>query len=1734
MLIQFGLFAQTSCPNSVINGDFEAGNTGFTSGLAYNCDCADATVCVNANFGQKCRGWSTLGNHTSGGTKYLIVDGSSTGPVNVWATNVPVSPGDTYIFSFWVATAYVSRDLIFDLGMIVNGQTVRQFTVSQATPTWTQYSVTGICPVGLRSMPIAIRQMSAGSFRDFGIDDIYFACCDCKADYTTTYLDGCGKIQFNNTSVVPGGISYSWDFGDPASGMSNTSTEPNPIHQFSKCGTYNVCLTLKGEGCSSKICYTVDASDNTLPIIICPRNQTVNTNPGQCYYTGTLPQPSVSDNCDPSPEIICSLVTPNGSVLITPQTQFPKGENSIVCFARDKCGNLSRSCAYILTVRDNQAPKITCPISTSVTGTINAQGRCQAVVRNLSPTVTDNCSMLTITYAVGGATTATGSNDASGITFLEGVSTVTYTVVDMDGNKATCSFTVTVNPCCNPCENRDVVVRSPKGDSCCRVLDIRNDCKQNYFTKLELKLLTPGVIFGSHFTGGPSPSDWSNPVSTNTEIEWTHVSGYIPNGSIPGLINFCLDGIDQTSEIPQKVVLNWITPGTDVRDKVACSDTLIFECKQTNFPCIKVLEDRIVCKKDPQGNTYYQYTLTFKNSASPPHVATELVFSQIGSPPVTVLPNPVTFPPLLPNGTSTITTNIYGSGLNPGDKLCFEVRLHDALNPGNWYCFEADTVCIFIPECDSCKCGTFSDMSFRPAKGVMNIPVKCGDQLKFDCSSQFDLIISGSFMCRGANCNPPQPIVHWQLRQLPSGAVIDSGHINATPAFSLSLLNAYFVTSGSYELTFSANCNGKPCPPCKFIIVVTGCPCCRNLEVLTHNILKAVSITVDNSSCKATLKIGKLPECERIHLIDWGQGPPQYGPFVAGDKPMFTYSGSGTYIITYLAFEVNPVTGTLCNEKLFRDTIRLDCGRGYCLNNLVPNPSFEQYTVCPPGISPPFTASSWSLPTGGSSDYYNSCAPVASNVSTPINSFGNQTPRSGSGYAGFILRPTNLYREYLEVPLTTPLVAGNTYQVSFYVSLADQASWAIDKFGAYLSVGSVGPIVTAPVLPFVPQIMHPTGTFITDKTNWTQISGTYLATGGEDHLVIGNFYDNVATVPQTGQGGFYPGSYYYIDDVSVCASCVTPPCDSCCTDSLTFAALVNQGFTIDNIGCSVTVTAPQFDSCYSFSTPPILDGGFGLQVITDPSGSWTFNFTQSGVHQICVTVFDGCQSKKMCTTVRVNCDSCECGALDWATFLQINGGFSKPIRCGGNNIPALPVPCPKPGLDYLLHGNYRCIPDACGNDTVRWILDRPGALSDVPGVSTATYPHFDVIIPWSLCTIPGTYVLHISRKCGGKDCPCSFKFEIPPCPCPCDQLKGDLAAGFQTVGIQPLNSCKRNFRPFALCPRDIVTWTVNGVVVPGTTTGNSVKMITFNGPGTYLVCMTVLRTDANGQKCEGRFCQKVKVKCKPGGVNPNLTFCANDVIQNGDFTEGVETGHLDRGPRKPWTANVPINGQSFVFEVDSSGSGDAGHLILNGGRGSFASVWQQVNLVPNVFTTIEFDYKNYLGKSSPVGTFIEFRLEPDSISGGPSQVLYQHMISDTSAAWTNVLVSVKTSPNPDFKYLFICVQNDDDALQSLVGIDNLSMCSSSVSDAKHLSALKPIRIFPNPNPGSFNVELPQAATAGTTLRVTDLAGRLVLEKPTQTGNVLQTVEAENLAGGMYLLQVIEKGRIVGVEKFVKQ
>lgn len=214
--------------------------------------------------------------------------------------------------------------------------------------------------------------------------------------------------------------------------------------------------------------------------------------------------------------------------------------------------------------------------------------------------------------------------------------------------------------------------------------------------------------------------------------------------------------------------------------------------------------------------------------------------------------------------------------------------------------------------------------------------------------------------------------------------------------------------------------------------------------------------------------------------------------------------------------------------------------------NLVPNNSFESYVSCPTSFGQIYQAAPWDAPTTGTSDYMNACAPVSfPSVNVPQNQQGFQAALTGVGYAGIIpFSAAPDYREYVQAPLSSPLVASTPYLVRFYVSLADSSMIAIDRLGAYLSVGPVGPVPNYAPLAVTPQVESPANVPLANSSGWTLVSGVVIASGGENHIVIGSFHDDASTSTVPGPGTWPGGAYYYIDDVSV--ELVLPTEQACC------------------------------------------------------------------------------------------------------------------------------------------------------------------------------------------------------------------------------------------------------------------------------------------------------------------------------------------------------------------------------------------------------------------------------------------------------------------------------------------------------------------------------------------------------------------------------------------------------------
>jgi len=173
-LIAAGL-ASFASANLVVNGDFEAGNTGFTSSYTYvspgyNVLYPEGTYTVDTNAANNHNLFASFGDHTSGQGNYMIVNGSVNTGLDVYATVTVagLTAGSTYSLSAWVTNVYPDNPASLDFSVDSNN-------VGTISPvglgTWQQFSTTFVATGSTASISILdTNQIAHGN--DFGIDDI--------------------------------------------------------------------------------------------------------------------------------------------------------------------------------------------------------------------------------------------------------------------------------------------------------------------------------------------------------------------------------------------------------------------------------------------------------------------------------------------------------------------------------------------------------------------------------------------------------------------------------------------------------------------------------------------------------------------------------------------------------------------------------------------------------------------------------------------------------------------------------------------------------------------------------------------------------------------------------------------------------------------------------------------------------------------------------------------------------------------------------------------------------------------------------------------------------------------------------------------------------------------------------------------------------------------------------------------------------------------------------------------------------------------------------------------------------------------------------------------------------------------------------------------------------------------------------------------------------------------------
>ncbi|NRB33020.1 MAG: HYR domain-containing protein, partial [Rhizobiaceae bacterium] len=274
---------------------------------------------------------------------------------------------------------------------------------------------------------------------------------------------------------------------------------------FFDIGETTVTYTVTDGSSNTETCqFTVTLSDTTRPAIICASDVVRTASLGQCQAFAVVGAPTVqTDNCT-----VASILNDFNGGSANANDFYGVGTTVVTWIITDNSGN-TNNCTQNVTVNDTQDPTISCP--GNQTQNVNA-GNCTAVVNGLATTASDdNCPGPAITWAFTGATVSTGSNDASGEVFNEGLTTVTYTITDASSNTATCNFTVTVNDNENP-------------TIACAANQTHNVALASCDTTVTMILPTVGDNCGIDSTHNDFTTNTNNvavfPVGTTT-VQWT-------------------------------------------------------------------------------------------------------------------------------------------------------------------------------------------------------------------------------------------------------------------------------------------------------------------------------------------------------------------------------------------------------------------------------------------------------------------------------------------------------------------------------------------------------------------------------------------------------------------------------------------------------------------------------------------------------------------------------------------------------------------------------------------------------------------------------------------------------------------------------------------------------------------------------------------------------------------------------------------------------------------------------------------------------------------------------------------------------------------------------------------------------------------------------------------------------------------------------------------------------------
>lgn len=628
---------------------------------------------------------------------------------------------------------------------------------------------------------------------------------------------------------------------------------------------------------------------------------------------------------------------------------------------------------------------------------------------------------------------------------------------------------------------------------------------------------------------------------------------------------------------------------------------------------------------------------------------------------------------------------------------------------------------------------------------------------------------------------------------------------------------------------------------------------------------------------------------------------------------------------------------------------------------------------------------------------------------------------------------------------------------------------------------------------------------------------------------------------------------------------VRESCD-CCTTLEDFCARLenNVSLSVDNNLCKVTLNVGNLPPCdvidwidWDYPNNQVQQGPF-------PVGSMPMHtYPAAGTYTVCYLAIERdangmiCFEKLVCDTITVECPDCYCGTFS-ALFFPLNRAiFGSSAFCNAQE--EITIACPPPGKSIQFTGLFQCAGTNCPPTApVTWALYRlPNTTIPVASGSTQANPYFGISILPAWYATPGSYELRLVGHCGLQECPCIVRFRVDcPDPCPCnppdiEALSAAVNQGFAVVKYPTV--CKACFVPVALSDCETVEWhlnTANGPLI-GNSVGNNAICHTFNGPGTYTVVMVVTRRRSDGSICEVfTKSQTVTITCLI------ISDCTGSDFPNPAFSLGaVGGGLLSGGMSNGWGAAF---GEPVVVE-GAPGSFDAWTIQLSGNLDSSAvltslepiCVEKSTGMLSMRMAAKRPPYDE--GKRQRPCDVVKVTgsgWSPSVPASGKFAFIPIDLLD--SSEWVEIEIPYDLTTRTDFDtcgmppnngvWIQLSVEVTNALVSSQGGedtysyaqLDNLCFDGTLLTATNDPSQKRSVRLYPNPTPGQFTLELPAPATPDMRIRIIGLTGQTMLEKAAETGAARQLLDAGNLPSGLYFVQVWSEGRIVGTARVVKQ